>query len=181
MIYLLVIKKNKKNPIQNRFALEKSMCSNCAFSPIIINVFTSFFIPIIGSFLVVNLFCPLHVCLQITELLDDERCEAECEELPQDGEEGPASLDSPQHTQTDDSPSSRWDITTVPYIIIQIIFNPGMGLKGGMTCDKRSQTGFKNSDIPVTWYLPVHQANLWFGRFLSAALLSLILYGVSWT
>lgn len=46
-------------------------------------------------------------CLQITELLDDERCEAECEELPQDGEEGPASLDSPQHTQNDDSPSAR--------------------------------------------------------------------------
>lgn len=51
--------------------------------------------------------------------------------------------------------------------------HPGMGLKGGMTCDKRSQTGFKNLDIPVTWYLPVH--------VLSAALLSLILYGVSWT
>uniref|UniRef100_A0A671YDM6 Family with sequence similarity 13 member B n=1 Tax=Sparus aurata TaxID=8175 RepID=A0A671YDM6_SPAAU len=40
----------------------------------------------------------------ITELLDDERCEAECEELPQDGEEGPASSDSPQHTHTDDDP-----------------------------------------------------------------------------
>uniref|UniRef100_A0A8C4IC08 Rho-GAP domain-containing protein n=1 Tax=Dicentrarchus labrax TaxID=13489 RepID=A0A8C4IC08_DICLA len=40
----------------------------------------------------------------ITELLDDERCEAECEELPQDGEEGPASSDSPQHTHTDDNP-----------------------------------------------------------------------------
>uniref|UniRef100_A0A7N6BDR1 Rho-GAP domain-containing protein n=1 Tax=Anabas testudineus TaxID=64144 RepID=A0A7N6BDR1_ANATE len=31
---------------------------------------------------------------QITELLDDEKCEAECEELPQDGEEGPISSDS---------------------------------------------------------------------------------------
>lgn len=48
-----------------------------------------------------------HVCLQITELLDDERCEAECEELPQDGEEGPASPDSSQHTHTDDSTSAR--------------------------------------------------------------------------
>uniref|UniRef100_A0A8C4IDM8 Rho-GAP domain-containing protein n=1 Tax=Dicentrarchus labrax TaxID=13489 RepID=A0A8C4IDM8_DICLA len=34
-------------------------------------------------------------------------CEAECEELPQDGEEGPASSDSPQHTHTDDSPAAR--------------------------------------------------------------------------
>lgn len=47
------------------------------------------------------------ICLQITELLDDERCEAECEELPQDGEEAPSSLGSPQHTETDDSPASR--------------------------------------------------------------------------
>lgn len=53
-----------------------------------------------------------YSCLQITELLDDERCEAECEELPQDGEEGPASSDSPQHTHTDDSPTARWDATT---------------------------------------------------------------------
>lgn len=44
------------------------------------------------------------ICLQITELLDDERCEAECEELPQDGEEAPS---SPQHTETDDSPATR--------------------------------------------------------------------------
>ncbi|XP_006804602.1 protein FAM13B isoform X2 [Neolamprologus brichardi] len=41
---------------------------------------------------------------QITELLDDEKCEAECEELPQDGEDGPAS-DSPQRTRTDDNPT----------------------------------------------------------------------------
>lgn len=45
--------------------------------------------------------------LQITELLDDERCEAECEELPQDGEEAPKSPDSPQHTETDGSPATR--------------------------------------------------------------------------
>ena len=46
-------------------------------------------------------------CLQITELLDDDKCEAECEELPQDGEEGPAASDSPQHTHTVDSPEAR--------------------------------------------------------------------------
>ncbi|XP_047441848.1 protein FAM13B isoform X2 [Mugil cephalus] len=43
---------------------------------------------------------------QITELLDDEKCEAECEELPQDGEEGLAA-DSPHCPCTDDSPSAR--------------------------------------------------------------------------
>lgn len=56
-------------------------------------------------------FCPdlpfLYFCLQITELLDDDKCEAECEELPQDGEEGPSTSDSPQHTCTDDSPTAR--------------------------------------------------------------------------
>ncbi|XP_008419239.1 protein FAM13B isoform X4 [Poecilia reticulata] len=41
---------------------------------------------------------------QITELLDDEKCEAECEELPQDGEEGPAASDS--HSHTDDHPTA---------------------------------------------------------------------------
>uniref|UniRef100_A0A3Q1BD62 Rho-GAP domain-containing protein n=1 Tax=Amphiprion ocellaris TaxID=80972 RepID=A0A3Q1BD62_AMPOC len=50
---------------------------------------------------------------QITELLDDEKCEAECEELPQDGEEGPAASDSPQHTHTDDSPSSSSHLSTI--------------------------------------------------------------------
>lgn len=50
------------------------------------------------------------VRLQITELLDDERCEAECEELPQDGEEGPASPDSSQHTETDSSVSARYGL-----------------------------------------------------------------------
>uniref|UniRef100_A0A7N6AWR4 Rho-GAP domain-containing protein n=1 Tax=Anabas testudineus TaxID=64144 RepID=A0A7N6AWR4_ANATE len=45
---------------------------------------------------------------QITELLDDEKCEAECEELPQDGEEGPISSDSVQCTHTDDSPTDRF-------------------------------------------------------------------------
>ncbi|MED6235456.1 hypothetical protein ATANTOWER_026572 [Ataeniobius toweri] len=44
---------------------------------------------------------------QITELLDDEKCEAECEELPQDGEEGPAASDSPTHTHADDDPTAR--------------------------------------------------------------------------
>ncbi|XP_070769008.1 protein FAM13B [Enoplosus armatus] len=50
---------------------------------------------------------------QITELLDDERCEAECEELPQDGEEGPASSDSPQHTHTEDSPPASSHLSPI--------------------------------------------------------------------
>lgn len=59
------------------------------------------------QFLGINIVCHLHICLQITELLDDERCEAECEELPQDGEEAPTSPNSPQRTETDDSPAAR--------------------------------------------------------------------------
>ncbi|KAF0040086.1 hypothetical protein F2P81_008321 [Scophthalmus maximus] len=43
---------------------------------------------------------------QITELLDDDKCEPECEELPQDGEEGPASSDSPRHTHAHDDPAA---------------------------------------------------------------------------
>ncbi|XP_023253769.1 protein FAM13B isoform X1 [Seriola lalandi dorsalis] len=50
---------------------------------------------------------------QITELLDDDKCEAECEELPQDGEEGPASSDSPQHTHTDDSPAASSHLSPI--------------------------------------------------------------------
>ncbi|XP_063731931.1 protein FAM13B isoform X3 [Eleginops maclovinus] len=50
---------------------------------------------------------------QITELLDDEKCEAECEELPQDGEEGPVSSDSPQHTNTDDSPTDSSHLSPI--------------------------------------------------------------------
>uniref|UniRef100_UPI0037E7069D protein FAM13B isoform X4 n=1 Tax=Semicossyphus pulcher TaxID=241346 RepID=UPI0037E7069D len=50
---------------------------------------------------------------QITELLDDERCEAECEELPQDGEEGPASSDSPQHTHTEESPAASSHLSPI--------------------------------------------------------------------
>ncbi|XP_070819419.1 protein FAM13B isoform X4 [Chaetodon trifascialis] len=50
---------------------------------------------------------------QITELLDDERCEAECEELPQDGDEGPASSDSPQHTRTDDGPAASSHLSPI--------------------------------------------------------------------
>ncbi|XP_043982670.1 protein FAM13B isoform X3 [Gambusia affinis] len=44
---------------------------------------------------------------QITELLDDEKCEAECEELPQDGEEGPAASDSHSHTDDGRTASSH--------------------------------------------------------------------------
>ncbi|CAJ1059028.1 protein FAM13B isoform X4 [Xyrichtys novacula] len=50
---------------------------------------------------------------QITELLDDERCEAECEELPQDGEEGPASSDSPQHTHSDEGPAASSHLSPI--------------------------------------------------------------------
>ncbi|XP_071771194.1 protein FAM13B isoform X2 [Centroberyx gerrardi] len=50
---------------------------------------------------------------QITELLDDDKCEAECEELPQDGEEGPASSDSPQHTHTDDGPAASSHLSPI--------------------------------------------------------------------
>ncbi|XP_049441807.1 protein FAM13B isoform X3 [Epinephelus fuscoguttatus] len=50
---------------------------------------------------------------QITELLDDDKCEAECEELPQDGEEGPASSDSPQHTHADDSPTASSHLSPI--------------------------------------------------------------------
>ncbi|TMS17067.1 Protein FAM13B [Larimichthys crocea] len=50
----------------------------------------------------------------ITELLDDERCEAECEELPQDGEAGPAPSDSPQHTHSpDDSPAASSHLSPI--------------------------------------------------------------------
>ncbi|XP_016894943.1 protein FAM13B [Cynoglossus semilaevis] len=48
---------------------------------------------------------------QITELLDDDKCEAECEELPQDGEEGLASSNSPQHSYTYDSPRASIHLT----------------------------------------------------------------------
>ncbi|XP_030002056.1 protein FAM13B [Sphaeramia orbicularis] len=50
---------------------------------------------------------------QITELLDDEKCEAECEDLPQDVEDGPASSDSPQHTHTDDSPATSSHLSPI--------------------------------------------------------------------
>uniref|UniRef100_A0A1A8HQX0 Family with sequence similarity 13, member B n=1 Tax=Nothobranchius kuhntae TaxID=321403 RepID=A0A1A8HQX0_NOTKU len=50
---------------------------------------------------------------QITELLDDEKCEAECEELPQDGEEGPTAPHSPKHTHTDDSPTASSHVSPI--------------------------------------------------------------------
>ncbi|XP_058505130.1 protein FAM13B isoform X1 [Solea solea] len=53
---------------------------------------------------------------QITELLDDDKCEAECEELPQDGEEGPSSSDSPQHTHADDSPAASSHLSSIPIL-----------------------------------------------------------------
>ncbi|XP_028314965.1 protein FAM13B isoform X3 [Gouania willdenowi] len=50
---------------------------------------------------------------QITELLDDDKCEAECEELPQDCDECPAASDSPQHTQTDDCPAESSHLSNI--------------------------------------------------------------------
>ncbi|XP_039975367.1 protein FAM13B isoform X2 [Xiphias gladius] len=50
---------------------------------------------------------------QITELLDDDKCETECEELPRDGEDGPASSDSPQHTHADDSPAASSHLSPI--------------------------------------------------------------------
>lgn len=100
------------------YLLNTFLCNRASIS-----AFTCFFIVMMGLF-----FC--FFCLQITELLDDERCEAECEELPQDGEEGPASLDSPQHTQTDVSPSARWD----SQIMVRFL---------GLTCDNCTWVALK--------------------------------------
>ncbi|XP_077387838.1 protein FAM13B isoform X2 [Festucalex cinctus] len=52
---------------------------------------------------------------QITELLDDEKCEAECEELPQDGEDCTVSSNSPQHTTSDD-PADSSHLSPVPML-----------------------------------------------------------------
>ncbi|XP_037531066.1 protein FAM13B [Nematolebias whitei] len=49
---------------------------------------------------------------QITEMLDDEKCEAECEELPQDGDEEPATSDSPERI-VDDSPDTSSHISPI--------------------------------------------------------------------
>uniref|UniRef100_A0A8C7WML1 Family with sequence similarity 13 member B n=1 Tax=Oryzias sinensis TaxID=183150 RepID=A0A8C7WML1_9TELE len=47
----------------------------------------------------------------ITELLDDDKCEAECEELPQDSEEGPTVSDFQQNT--DDSPAASSHLSSI--------------------------------------------------------------------
>ncbi|XP_037833241.1 protein FAM13B isoform X2 [Kryptolebias marmoratus] len=57
---------------------------------------------------------------QITELLDDEKCEAECEELPQDGEEEPAASDSPKHPG--DGPDARIIQKTIRAAVEQHFF-----------------------------------------------------------
>ncbi|XP_041845483.1 protein FAM13B isoform X2 [Melanotaenia boesemani] len=59
---------------------------------------------------------------QITEFLDDDKCEGECEELPQDSEDGPATADSPQHTCTDDSPEARIIQRTIRAAVEQHFF-----------------------------------------------------------
>uniref|UniRef100_A0A8C6TRC3 Family with sequence similarity 13 member B n=1 Tax=Neogobius melanostomus TaxID=47308 RepID=A0A8C6TRC3_9GOBI len=59
---------------------------------------------------------------QITELLDDDKCEAECEELPQDGEDG--SSESPQHpspTANSADSSHLSPISILPHDSAQII------------------------------------------------------------
>ncbi|XP_055015185.1 protein FAM13B isoform X2 [Boleophthalmus pectinirostris] len=48
---------------------------------------------------------------QITELLDDDKCEAECEELPQDGDEG--SSDSPQPPNPKAGPASSSHLSPI--------------------------------------------------------------------
>ncbi|KAM9741894.1 protein FAM13B isoform 2-T4 [Menidia menidia] len=50
---------------------------------------------------------------QITELLDDDKCEAECEELPRDGEEGPSASDSPQHAHADGHPTASSHLSSI--------------------------------------------------------------------
>uniref|UniRef100_A0A3P9LXP9 Family with sequence similarity 13 member B n=1 Tax=Oryzias latipes TaxID=8090 RepID=A0A3P9LXP9_ORYLA len=47
----------------------------------------------------------------ITELLDDDKCEVECEELPQDSEEGPTVSDFQQNT--DDSPAASSHLSSI--------------------------------------------------------------------
>nr|XP_057920662.1 protein FAM13B isoform X2 [Doryrhamphus excisus] len=59
---------------------------------------------------------------QITELLDDDKCEAECEELPQDGDEGPASSNSPPHTCRD-NPADRIIERTIRAAVEQHFFD----------------------------------------------------------
>lgn len=89
-------------------------------------------------------FCVFSCLLKITELLDDDKCEAECEELPQDGEEGLASSNSPQHSYTYDSPATRWDW--------MLLLNKNSLLKDeveGVTCDEGTWQD-KFHDIAVT-------------------------------
>ncbi|XP_037117146.1 protein FAM13B isoform X5 [Syngnathus acus] len=52
---------------------------------------------------------------QITELLDDDKCEAECEELPQDSEDCAASSSSPQHICSND-PADSSHLSPVPML-----------------------------------------------------------------
>nr|XP_061793313.1 protein FAM13B-like [Nerophis lumbriciformis] len=50
---------------------------------------------------------------QITELLDDDKCEAECEELPRDGDDVTASSNSPQCS---DDPTNSSHLSPVPML-----------------------------------------------------------------
>ncbi|KAM8848168.1 protein FAM13B [Synchiropus picturatus] len=51
---------------------------------------------------------------QITELLDDDKCEAECEDLPQDeGDECATSSNSPQQTPSEETPASSSHLSPI--------------------------------------------------------------------
>ncbi|XP_072291381.1 protein FAM13B isoform X4 [Eucyclogobius newberryi] len=59
---------------------------------------------------------------QITELLDDDKCEAECEDLPQDGDESSSDSPQPHNPQVDASSSSHLSpISILPADSAQII------------------------------------------------------------
>uniref|UniRef100_A0A3P9P191 Family with sequence similarity 13 member B n=1 Tax=Poecilia reticulata TaxID=8081 RepID=A0A3P9P191_POERE len=76
---------------------------------------------------------------QITELLDDEKCEAECEELPQDGEEGPAASDS--HSHTDDHPTARIIQRTIRAAVEQHFFELKTNISKRMSPSEPEEQG----------------------------------------
>uniref|UniRef100_A0A3B5QGC5 Family with sequence similarity 13 member B n=1 Tax=Xiphophorus maculatus TaxID=8083 RepID=A0A3B5QGC5_XIPMA len=76
---------------------------------------------------------------QITELLDDEKCEAECEELPQDGEEGPAASDS--HSHTDDDRRARIIQRTIRAAVEQHFFELKTNISKRMSPSEPEEQG----------------------------------------
>ncbi|XP_067373720.1 protein FAM13B isoform X3 [Channa argus] len=84
---------------------------------------------------------------QITELLDDEKCEAECEELPQDGEDGPTSSESAQHKHTDDSPTARIIQRTIRAAVEQHFFELKTSIKHDLSnYDNQGASPIKPAD-----------------------------------